>query len=123
MPSAEQKRRIKNQFEILSTVHEVQRMVPPKINMITSKREIQVETQGRKIFDCAQTAIGWTEEYCQYLDSLVSINFLYTATSKARERYENNLTLGVSGQGPKLGPIKNRQISHKQFTTLSLWNK
>ena len=86
MPSAEQKRRIKNQFEILSTVHEVQRMVPPKINMITSKREVQVETQGRKIFDCSQTAIGWTEEYCQYLDSPVSINFSYTATSKERQK-------------------------------------
>ena len=86
MPSAEQKRRIKNQFEILSIIHEVQRMVLPKINMITSKREIQVETQGRKIFDCSQTAIGWTEEYCQYLDSLVSNNFSYTAQNKEREK-------------------------------------
>ena len=39
---------------------------------------------------------------------LMSIDFSYTATCKERERYENNLTLGVNGQGPRPGPMKNR---------------
>ena len=38
----------------------------------------------------------------------MSIDFSYTATWKERERYENNLTLGVNGQGPMPGPMKNR---------------
>ena len=31
----------------------------------------------------------------------MSIDFSYTATRIARGRYENNLTLGVNGQGRK----------------------
>ena len=45
----------------------------------------------------SQVAIGWTEEHCQYLDSLMAIDFSFTTARKERERYENN-----------------GQISHKQ---------
>ena len=38
--------------------------------------------------------------------SLVAIDFSCTATRKERERYENNDTLGVNGQGPKPGAMK-----------------
>ena len=48
----------------------------------------------------SQTAIRWTEECCQYLKSLMSIDFSRTATGKERLRCEHNLTLGVNGQGP-----------------------
>ena len=41
----------------------------------------------------------------------MAIDFSCTATRKERERYENNFSLGVNGQGPKPGPIKKRQTS------------
>ena len=44
----------------------------------------------------SQLAIAWTEEHCQYVDSLMAIDFSHTAT-----RNENNYSLGVNGQGPK----------------------
>ena len=43
-----------------------------------------------------------------YLDLLMSIDVSFTATRKERERYENNYTLDVNGQGPKPGPMKKR---------------
>ena len=39
---------------------------------------------------------------------LMSINFSCRATRKERERYQNNLTLGVNGQGPKPGPMRQK---------------
>ena len=45
-------------------------------------------------------SVGWTEEHCQHVNSLMSIDFS-TATTKERERFENNLALSVNGQGPK----------------------
>ena len=55
MPSKEQKRKTKEQFEILSNPdnivkkgREVQSMDLLKSNMITSKRKSQLETHGRK---------------------------------------------------------------------------
>ena len=56
----------------------------------------------------SEIAIGWTEEYCQYLDSFMSSVFSDTATRKERERYENNYTLGVNSQRPKPGQMKKR---------------
>ena len=38
----------------------------------------------------------------------MAIDFPYTATRKERQRYENNFSLCVNGQGPKLGPMKKR---------------
>ena len=54
----------------------------------------------------SRIAVGWTEEHCQHLDSLVAIDFSYTATRKERQRYENNNILGVNDQGPKPRPMK-----------------
>ena len=34
----------------------------------------------------SQLVIGWTEEHCQYLDSLMAITFSHTATRKERQR-------------------------------------
>ena len=42
----------------------------------------------RRFFWNFQSAIGWKEEYCYYLDSLMSIDFSQTATWQERERYE-----------------------------------
>ena len=50
---------------------------------------------GDELYRNSQSAIGWTEKYCQYLDSLMSVDFSYTASSKEREIYANNLTVGV----------------------------
>ena len=57
----------------------------------------------------SQLAIGWTEEHYQHWDSLKAIDFSFSATRKERARYENNYTLGVNGQGPKPGPMRNKQ--------------
>ena len=56
----------------------------------------------------SQIAMGRTEEHCKYLDSLVLIGFSCTAARKERQRYENNYTLGINGQGPKPRPMKKR---------------
>ena len=55
-----------------------------------------------------QIAVAWTEEYCQCLDSFMSIDSTCTASRKECGRYGNNLTLGVNGQRPKSGPMKNK---------------
>ena len=66
-------------------IREVQSLELPKINTITSKREIQLETHRRRnlsITDrwhrdelCRNSpiAIGWTEEHCQYLIRLCQL--------------------------------------------------
>ena len=74
---------------------EVQSMDLHKSDMITSKRKIQLETHRRTnilsitdrwhrdaLYRNSQIAIGWTEEYCQYLDSLMSIDFSYKDQSR-----------------------------------------
>ena len=53
-----------------------------------------------ELYRNSQSAIGWAKEYCQYLDSLMSIDVWYTATWKERERYENNDTLNGQGMKP-----------------------
>ena len=57
----------------------------------------------------SQLATGWTEEHCQHWDSLMAIGFSFSATPKERTRHENKYTLGVNGQGPKPGPMRNKQ--------------
>ena len=109
-----QKRKIKSQIETLSNG-----------NRITTKRKIPDEMrkkghdsilqrwQDDDLFRDSLIVVGWNEEYCRYLDSLLSTDFSYTATRTERERYENNLTPGVNGQGHKSGPMKNRtDFSH-----------
>ena len=64
--------------------------------------------QNDELYRNSQIAIGWTGEHCQYSDSLMFIDFSYTATRKERQRHENNCTLGINGQGPKPGPMKKR---------------
>ena len=78
----------------------------PNNSMIISKRTSQRDTLKRKSFrplrkdfrktDCtenAQLAIAWTEEHCQYVDSLMAIDFSYTTTRNERQRHENNYIL------------------------------
>ena len=55
MPSMDQKEKIRDQFEILSTpdflvMKNVESTDLPKCSMVTSKREIQLQTQRRMIF-------------------------------------------------------------------------
>ena len=69
--------------------------------------------QGDELYRNSQLAIGWTEQHCQYLDSLMAIDFSHAAMRKGRQLYENNYTLGVNGPGPKLGPMK-RRADHPQ---------
>ena len=64
--------------------------------------------QNDELYRNYQLVIGWTEEHCQYLDSLMFMDFSNTATRKERLRYENNFFLGINGQGPKPGPVKKR---------------
>ena len=55
----------------------------------------------------SQTIIGWTREYCWYLDFLATIDISFCATWKQRSRYENRLLLGVN-DGPHPGPVRER---------------
>ena len=51
----------------------------------------------------------------------MSVDFSCAASRKEREMYENNLNLGVNGQGRKFGPIKNRAdfpLAAKQLIAL-----
>ena len=59
------------------------------------------------IYRASQTKIGWTREYCRYLDFLTTIVISYCATWKQRSRYENNLVLGVN-DSPHPGPMRER---------------
>ena len=134
-PSTEQKRKTKNQFEIWSIPYYIVKKNYSRSekhgrsqeqNDHFKARDSTQNAQKKKYFSItdrwhihvplrnSQIAVGWTEEYCQYLDSLMSIT--QTAARKERGRYENYVTLGFNGQGP----IKTTQISHKQFTTSSL---
>ena len=62
-----------------------------------------------KLMTCTEIlSIGWTEEHCQCLESLMTIDFAFTASRKERQRCENNHTLRVDGPGPKPGPVKER---------------
>ena len=56
---------------------------------------ITARWHGDELYRNSQIAIGWTEERCQCLDSLMSNDFSYTAMRKERGKIESNLTLGV----------------------------
>ena len=70
---------------------------------------ILLRFQEDELYLKAQIAIGWTEEHCKYLDSLLLEDKSYTATRRERVRYESNWTLGSNGQGPMPGPVKKRE--------------
>ena len=129
MASTEQKCKIKSQSEILSMPYYIVRkdhsrgakQGPTQWQYDHSKAKETTRNVRKKGYDSisprwqddvryrnSQIAVGWTEEYCQYVDSLLSIDFSLRATRRERERYENNLTLGVKGQGTKSAPMKNR---------------
>ena len=59
------------------------------------------------IYRASQTKIGWTREYCRYLDYLTTIDISCCATWKKQNRYENSLVLGVN-DGPHPGPLRER---------------
>ena len=62
----------------------------------------------RHVHDTRPRRLIMTEDYCRYLDSIATINISDTATRSERSRYHNYLTLGVTDEGPKPGPIKHR---------------
>ena len=88
--------------------------------MIIGKRKIRSEMRKRKNHDStllrwqngnryrnSHIAVGWTEEYCRYLDSISSGDISCIATWSERSGYKNNLTLGVN-VGAKPGTTKLR---------------
>ena len=96
-------------------------MGDPKNSMTISKRMNQRDMRKKKGYDSmtlrvqgdelhrnVQFGIGWTEEHCQHLDSLLAIDFSCSATRQERTRCENKYTHGVNGRRPKPGPMKKR---------------
>ena len=96
-PSKEQKHKTKENIEVLSIrYHNVK-----KNYSRGAKHDANESTRHAKntnflsitdrrpkdeLYRNSQIAIGWTEERCQYLDSLVAIDISYTAACKERER-------------------------------------
>ena len=126
-PSKEQKRKMKDQFEILSipqyivkkncsrgakhgrTQEQYDHFKANESTRHAKKKyllSITDRIQRDEFYRHSQLAIGWTEEHCQHLDSLMSTDFSHTPTKKERELHENNHTLGVNNQRPKTGPMK-----------------
>ena len=69
--------------------------------------------QRDELYRKTQIAIGWTEEYRQYMDSLMSIDTTHIQLrGKSVSDMRTMSTLGVNGQGPKLGPMKKRTDFH-----------
>ena len=97
--STVQKRKIKNQFEILSIPHYiVKRSIREEKHGLSRDQydhftardssryartkeysTITARWHGDELSRNSVTAIGWTEEYCQHLDSLMSFAFSCTA--------------------------------------------
>ena len=65
--------------------------------------------QKEDLYRNSQTAIGWAEEQCIFLDSLAFEDKSYTATRRERSRYENNGKLSVNGQEPRPCPMDKRE--------------
>ena len=74
---------------------------------------ITLRFQNDELYRNSQLAIGWTEEHCQHLDSLMTIDFSDTATRKEHQRREIIILLASNGQGPKPGPM-NKRADHQQ---------
>ena len=141
MPSSEQKRRIKRQFEILSIPcyivksdysrrsrhgptlwqYDHWKAKDTKRNALTMKKFTFTTDRWRndERDRNSQIAAGWTEDYYRYLDSIATVNISFTATRSERSQCENNLTLGVSDQGPKPGPMKHRPDFSRAVRTLA----
>ena len=47
-------------------------------------------------YRASQTARGWTEEYCRYLDYIAPIDISYVATQQGRSRYEKMFVLKLN---------------------------
>ena len=92
------------------------RRIPRAVQTRTREEEIIFVDYGQMVQrrtaqKFLKIAIGWTEEYGQYLDSLVSIDFSYTAFRRKSVRDVKTIyTLGVNGQGPKPGPVNKGRI-------------
>ena len=121
----ERKRKIKDQFEILSIFwyivkknysrgakHGRSQEQYGHFKANESTRHAKKKTFSLLRKDFRKT--NCTEILSQYLD-LVMAN-ASTYTRKERQRYENKYSLGVNGQGPKPGPMKKRADFHKQST-------
>ena len=139
LPSEKQKRMTKEKFDALSIPYDVIRMGKSRgakhgktqehrdvfkaneslrhtnnIGFSSFLESFQIEDSYRN----SQTAIGWTEEKCIYLDSLLLENQSYTATRKERLRYENGWMLSVNGHGPVLGQMNQRSDCPQAVTRI-----
>ena len=143
MPSPEQKRKIKSQYEILSIPYHVVKTdcsrgarhgqsqwqydhCTAKDTKRNSQKKnhdsILLKWQNMKRCRKSRTAVGWTEESCRYLDSIASVDISKIATWSERSRYEHNFTLGVN-DGAKPGPTKHRPDFPRAVRTLAAINQ
>ena len=83
-----------------------------------ARKHNQDSIELRWINRAFQTKIGWTREYCRYLDFLTTIDISYCATWKQRSRYENSFVLGVN-DGPHPGPMREGDDFPKTIRRLS----
>ena len=69
----------------------------------------------------SQSARGWTEEYCRYLDDLAPLDISYVATWKERSRYENMRVLKLN-DGKHPGTCQIEMVFHMQLAHWELSN-
>ena len=55
------------------------------------------------------SASPWTEEYCRYLDFLITIDISYIAPRHQRHLYESTITLACNDEDRQAGPMKARK--------------
>ena len=117
MPSQELKRKIKTRFEIMSvpfyTVREDdtrrakhgqnpwqydhwKARDATKGAQKRKYRSILHRWQKEEAYQESESARGWTQEYCRYLDYLATVDISYVATWKERSKYENMLVLKLN---------------------------
>ena len=114
MPLPEQTRKITNRFETMSNpFYSIKKRIPEDQDTDLSngsndhwkakdakKKDAEADMtpscidgiQTRQYRE-SQWNIGWTEEYCRYLDYLLTVDIKYIATWPERSRYHNMLVL------------------------------
>ena len=117
-PSPEQKQRIKTQFEVMTVPCYLVRVDYSRGAKLAKAKEAKKESKKtqstlhwiRWVTDAtcraSQTKIGWTREYCRYLDHTTT-DISNCATWKQRNRHENGFVLGAN-DGPHPGPMGER---------------
>ena len=104
-------------------------IIPKEMNLTDTRwrkdtNSVLHRFQEGDLYRNSQITIGRAEEHCQYLDSLLLVDFSNTVTKKERLRHENNWALDIVGKGPKPGPLKKRedypQAVHRVLVVRSL---